>query len=284
VNLSQMSELAQLFVDKSGVRGLAWKTHVGRESYLGELATAQDGALAAVRKYQLTEGWTNTPRQAARAIEDIKKRIDERQAEVWDAVKSMRWVLAYDQAVEFERETLREIIGNATKFAADGAAMHYDGIMLEAGQQGLLTREQIKDHADDCARIFRTVTKMDKEGDLDKLALPALGAPQLVIIAIVGILAVVALVAVYVWLSRMAEAQKLAYETCKELARKGQSSAAVRCVAEAGPLTKSDPFGFGAFGKQVGYMVGLGALAYISVRWVVPAAAARLAARREARR
>jgi hypothetical protein len=159
--------------------------------------------------------------------------IDQMGTDVWQAVKDGDW----DAFVALPRTTTVDAFAALAAAAANGAFLHYDGIMEAAMRAKKLKPAEVVSHANNVTKVFQTFVDLDKNGhfaDLKKKPPPVAGlglAPALIAaIVAIGVVLLLGLCYLIYVIKLAAPAQQKALEWCDKVAKEGSKEDAMACA------------------------------------------------------
>jgi hypothetical protein len=167
--------------------------------------------------------------------------IDQMGADVWQAVKAGDWTAF----VALPRTTTVDALSTIGAAAANGAYLHFDGVMESAMRAGKVTPEDVMQHATSVTKVFQTFADLDKNGHLAqfKKNAPVAGlglAPAIIAaIAAVGVVLVIGVCYLFYVVKLAAPAQQKALEWCDKVAKDGTKEDAMACVNAAVNMEKA---------------------------------------------
>jgi len=188
-----IDQLAGIYDGIAGPRGISWdglmsKGHGIEENgydpaYMDTML--QDGAKFFAVLGTLSQTFRDTYRNieakdARHAITQLMALVNQTGADVWDATKRGEW----DVAVHFPQSLAIDALATLAATAANGAYLHYDGVMEQAMRGGKVTGDEVMAHADSVVKAFRAFVDLDKNGHLDQFktnppATSGMGGPEL---------------------------------------------------------------------------------------------------------
>lgn len=181
--------------------------------------------------------------EARTAITRISAVIEQAGADVWQAVKEGDW----DAVLALPKTTTIDALATIAASSANGAYLHYDGVMESAVRSGKLRSDEVMAHAQSITKIFQTFVDLDKNGHLgdfkkhQPVPTSGLGTPPLIVAAIIAlgialVLGICYLVNVFMI---AAPAQRKAIEWCDQLAKGGSKEDIMTCVTAAENMQKN---------------------------------------------
>jgi len=170
--------------------------------------------------------------------------IDQMGADVWQAVKNGDW----DAFVKLPKTTTLDAFSTVAAAAANGAFLHFDGVMEAAMRAGKLTGGEVMQHATSVTKIFQTFVDLNKSGHLSDLkpGVPTSGlgfepTTTMIVAAIITIGVVVLMGFCYTMyvIKLAAPAQDKALAWCDKVSKEGTKEDAMACVNAAASMEKS---------------------------------------------
>lgn len=157
--------------------------------------------------------------------------------DVWQQIKQGNW----DAVAVLPRTTTVDAMATIAASAANGAYLHYDGVMEAALRAGKITSDELVAHASSVTKIFQTFSDLDKTNHLGTLReqppvatsgpeMPLLAGWALATLGIVLFIAVCYLITVF-WVT--APAQKKALEWCQKVVDQGTKEDTMACASAA---------------------------------------------------
>lgn len=203
--------------------------------FFGVIGTLSDEFKSKYRTLRADEGRASTTRLMAI--------IDQMGADVWQAIKNGNW----DAFVALPRTTTVDAFSTVAAAAANGAYLHYDGVMEAAMRAGKITGEEVMQHANSVTKVFQTFVDLDKNehlGDLKKQK-PVAGlgfeptTTMVVAIAVLGVVVVIGFCYIFYVIKLGAPAQQKALEWCEKVAKEGSKEDSMACVNAAVNMEKN---------------------------------------------
>jgi len=249
-----LKELADMYDELTGPPGIPWAglmadghgiTENGYDpAYMDYMLRAGSdffGVVGALGPDFVTKYRTLRADEGRASVTRIMAIIDQMSADVWEAVKDGDW----DAFVALPRTTSTDAFATLAASAANGAYLHYDGIMEAAMRAGKVTPEEVMQHATSVTKAFQTFVDLDKNGHFDdfkkKSQVAGLGIAPAIIAAIVavGIVLFLGLVYLIYVVKLAAPAQQKALEWCDKVAKDGSKEDAMACVNAAVSMQKN---------------------------------------------
>lgn len=218
--------------------------------------------------------------QARSAVTRLIALVNQMGADIWDAVKHGN----ISATIDLPASIAGDVFATFAATAANGAYLHFDGVMESALLGGKITVEEVQAHAQSVMQMFQTFVDLDKNGHLDhfKAAQPTSGLGMTWAVAAVAIVAVLGVCyLLYVW-QIAAPVQNKVFEWCDKLTTKADASDADlrACVAAATSMTEHGNGSLGNFLgdalKPLGVVIAIGAAVYIG-SLILPSMLARRA-------
>lgn len=204
-----VDQLASMYDTLSSPRGIAWDglianghgiTENGYDpAYMDTMLqdstnffTVMGGLSQDFRtKYSTIEGT-----DARYAMTQLLALVNQTGADVWDAAKQGNWGATF----QFPQSLAIDALATLAATAANGAYLHFDGVIEQAMRSGKITADDAMAHADSVVKVFRTFVDLNKNGHLDQFKTPAapaaappatsgLGGPELPAAAIYALAA-----------------------------------------------------------------------------------------------
>ena len=244
-----IDQLAGMYEEIAGPRGIPWdglvaKGHgIEENGYDGTYMDTmlQDGTKFFAVLGTLSQTFRDTYRNieakdARHAITQLMALVNQTGADIWDATKRGDWTAA----VHFPQSLAVDALATLAATAANGAYLHYDGVMEQAMRSGKVTADDVMAHADSVVKAFRTFVDLDKNGHLDQFkknppATSGMGGPELPAAAIyalaaLGVVLVLGLCYLfYVWQIGSPITNKV-IEYCDKLTKTGTPDDQRACV------------------------------------------------------
>lgn len=196
-------------------------------------------------------------------------------------------VLPVGEAFKMTSGELRAFVYYTWLTIVNGVTMHRDQTMIYAyarthsdGQLTARDQNNIMDHAELITMMCNVVVKLDRAGVFSKIKKPgmaglgnsyssgnyvvqdgALGALPVVAIVVISIAAVAALAWLVMGIAEVASREATVYSTCKRAAEQGDKQGLELCR----DLANTTPSPSGDMSSTIGWIVGLGAGAYILI-------------------
>lgn len=169
--------------------------------------------------------------------------IDQMATDIWQAVKNGDW----DAFVALPKTTTTDAFATVAAAAANGAYLHYDGVMEAAMRAGKLKPDEVVQHATSITKVFQTFVDLDKNGHLEDMKKPTpvsgMGfeptTTMIVAIAVLGVVVVIGFAYIFYVIKLAAPAQQKALEWCDKVAKEGTKEDAMACVNAAVSMQKS---------------------------------------------
>lgn len=169
--------------------------------------------------------------------------IDQMASDIWQAVKNGDW----DAFVALPRTTTTDAFATVAAAAANGAYLHFDGVMEAAMRAGKLTPEDVVQHATSVTKVFQTFVDLDKNGHLEDMKKPTPVAgmgfepttTMIVAIAVLGVVVVIGFAYIFYVIKLASPAQQKALEWCDKVAKEGSKEDAMACVNAAASIVKN---------------------------------------------
>jgi hypothetical protein len=243
-----IDQLAGMYDQIAGPRGIPWDGLIAKGHGITENGydpaymdiMLQDGAKFFGVVGGLSQEFRDTYRtieakDARHAMTQLMALVNQTGADIWDATKRGEW----DAAVNFPRSLAVDALATLAATAANGAYLHYDGVMEQAMLAGKITPEEVMAHADSVVRAFRTFVDLGRDGHLDQfktqpatagLRGPELPAAAIYALAALGIVLVLGLCYLfYVWQIGSPITNKV-IEYCDKLVKTGTPDDQRTCV------------------------------------------------------
>jgi hypothetical protein len=175
------------------------------------------------------------------AITRISAVIEQAGADVWQAVKEGNWFAT----LAVPRTTTIDALATIAAASANGAYLHYDGVMESAVRAGKLKPEEVMQHAQSVTKVFQTFVDLEKNGHLEDFKknppVSGLGVAPLVIwaIAVLGVAVVLGICYLVNVFMVAAPAQQKAIAWCDQLAKSGNKDDIMTCVNAAENMQKN---------------------------------------------
>jgi len=294
-----MSALASMYDDLTGPPGIPWDSLIAKghgitdNGYDGEYmqfmlaAGTKFFAVLGTMSQEFRDRYRTIEAKDARyAMAQLMALVNETGGQIWTATKNGEW----DAAVHFPRSLAVDALSTLAATAANGAYLHYDGVMEQALLSGKVTPDAVMAHADSLVRTFETFVDLDKGGHLDqfKTTPPAptsgLGGPEAPLLAgwALAALGIVLMLGIcflfYTWQITSPTTDKV-IEYCDKLSKTGTPDDQRACVQAMQNIQKngnSDLLGFmGKLLEPLAWVAAIGLGLYVASIVVPPMLMAR---------
>lgn len=294
--MSAVERLGQQFADWAGLTGLPWDQYDEqgalladpRFTYKDRLLELEKPFFDVVASLVIKEEYRDLrAAQGRAAITTLYNRLSAVSGNVWSALKNGAPILAYEEGVKIDKVMYKASLATIAAYAADGADLHYDGIMDDAVHLGKITPEDRERHADTVAQIFQAFVLLDEEGAFEdmKSSRPVAGvgvaplAAGWVIVLVVAILGLCYLVwAVFI----ASKTQDKVVEWCDKLIEQGGTEQAQYCVESLQNMQNESLAQLFTPLNKVAVVAGIGLVAYLGVMMMPSVVQSFQLARREA--
>lgn len=280
-----IDQLATIYDQIAGPRGIAWDGLIAKGHGITENGydptymdtMLQDGGAFFGVLGGLSQRFRDTYRNieaadARKAITQLMALVNQTGADIWDATKRGEW----DAAVHFPQSLAIDALATLAATAANGAYLHYDGVMEQAMRAGKVTPDEVMAHADSVVRAFRTFVDLNKNGHLDQFKenppVAGIGGPEIPAAAVyalaaLGVVLVLGLCYLfYVWQIGSPITDKV-IEYCDKLSKSGTQDDLRTCVQALQSMEQngnSNLLNFmGDALKPVGIVLAVGAVVYL---------------------
>jgi len=223
--------------------------------------------------------------QARASMTQLMALIDQTGADVWQATKKGDW----SAAVNFPRSVSVDALATLAASAANGAYLHYDGVMEAAMRAGKITPDEVMAHANSVVQTFQTFQDLNTNKHLDDFKqeppIAGMGNPVLLAgwaLAALGIVLVLGICyLVYVFKIASPIEQKV-IEYCDKVSKTGTPADTQACVQALTSMQKDGNAGLlgfmGTILQPVVIVAAIGVAIWIG-SMLLPGLLARKAAR-----
>jgi hypothetical protein len=286
-----IEKLSEMYDEMAGPPGIPWAglTADGHSleengydpAYMDYMLKAGAEFFAAIGQLNedfITQYKTLRDDQARASISRIMAVLEQSGADAWQALKAGNM----DKVFALPRTTTTGSLATIAASAANGAYLHYDGVMEAAMRDGSIKADEVASHANAVTKVFQTFADLNKTGHLDALKqkppapTPAAGFGVLPeILAAVGwevaVLGVVLFAGccylVYIFWVAL-PTQKKVLDWCDKVSKTGTPDQTLVCVNAAISAEKNGNPGlggvFGSFIKPLVAVAVVGASLYIA--------------------
>ena len=247
-----IEKLAGFFADLAGPPGIPWSGLIAKGHGIEENGydpAYMDLMLAESTKFfgvigSLSQDFKDKYRtiensEARKAVTQMMALIDQTGTDVWQAVKDGD----FSATVNLPASVSSDVFATFAASAANGAYLHFDGVIEAAMRAGKLTPEEVMNHADWVMKSFQTFEYLGANGHLDEFKDSAptptsgLGLAPVVLglLIALGIVVVLGMCYLYYIHSIAEPAQNKIFAWCDQLAAKpGSTDEDLRsCIAAA---------------------------------------------------
>jgi hypothetical protein len=221
----------------------------------------------------LTQYKTLRDNDARASISRIMAVLEQSGADAWQALKAGNM----DKVFALPRATTTGSLATIAASAANGAYLHYDGVMEAALRDGTIKPAEVAAHANAVTKVFQTFADLNKNGHLDALkqtppttSTPTSGfgvVPEILAavgweVAVFGVVLVAGLCyLVYIFWVAL-PTQKKVLDWCDKVAKTGTPEQTMACVNAAVSAEKNGNPGLGGvFGTFISPLVAVAAVA-----------------------
>lgn len=118
--------------------------------------------------------------QARASLDELIGALNQASLPALEAIKNDVWDLSVNDALQMSKEGLKNAMATMAAYAANGAQLHFDGVMYQGIVMGRITPAEVQEHANLIARMAQTLSRLEREGALDEIrrqtAMAGLGA------------------------------------------------------------------------------------------------------------